>query len=181
MEILATAITGLHEIRLKVIGDARGRFKRHFCEKSFAEAGLETRFVQMNHAVTLGRGTIRGMHYQRPPVEEVKLVSCTYGRAFDVAVDLRPDSPTYRSWAGLELDESVAYYIPRGCAHGFQALTGEVHLVYLHSASYTPEAEAGVRHDDPAIAIAWPLAPANLSARDQAFPLLALDTGTQAR
>ena len=134
MEIIATAIKGLHEIRLEVIGDARGRFKRHFCEKAFAEAGLETRFVQMNHAVTLGRGTIRGMHYQRPPAEEVKLVSCTYGRVFDVAVDLRPESATYRSWAALELDESVAYYIPKGCAHGFQALTDEAHLVYLHSA-----------------------------------------------
>ncbi|MEA3015143.1 MAG: dTDP-4-dehydrorhamnose 3,5-epimerase [Sphingomonadales bacterium] len=181
MEIIATAIKGLHEIRLKVIGDARGRFKRHFCERAFAEAGLETRFVQMNHAVTLGRGTIRGMHYQLAPAEEVKLVSCTYGRVFDVAVDLRPGSPTYRCWAALELDESVAYYIPKGCAHGFQALSEEAHLVYLHSAFYAPGAEAGVRHDDPAIRIAWPLPPANLSARDQNFPLLALDPGNQAR
>ncbi len=169
MDILPTKIPGAYEIRLKVIGDERGRFKRHYCERAFAEAGLATGFVQMNHSITLGRGTVRGCHYQLPPASEDKLVSCTLGRVFDVAVDLRRDSPAYLRWLGLELDESVAYYIPKGCAHGFQTLTEEAHLVYLHSAFYDPERERGVRFDDPAIGISWPLPPASVSARDGAF------------
>jgi dTDP-4-dehydrorhamnose 3,5-epimerase len=172
MEFVPTAIAGLCEIRLAVRRDKRGRFKRHYCERSFAEAGLMTRVVQVNHSITLGRGSVRGLHYQRAPYAEDKLVSCTLGRAFDVAVDLRRGSATYLEWAALELNEGVAFHIPKGCAHGFQALTDEVHLVYLHSAYYTPEAEGGARYDDPAIGIDWPLAPANLSERDLSFPLL---------
>jgi dTDP-4-dehydrorhamnose 3,5-epimerase len=172
MEIVPTRIAGVHEIRLNVIGDERGRFKRHFCARMFAEAGLATGFVQMNHSISFGRGTIRGLHYQLPPSAEDKLVSCTLGRAFDVAVDLRRDSSTYLQWRGVELDESVAYYIPAGCAHGFQCLTPETHLVYLHSAPYDPERERGVRHDDPALGIAWPLPPYNLSQRDGSFALI---------
>lgn len=172
MEITPTAIEGVFQIRLQVFADERGRFKRHFCERSFGAANLETRFVQMNHSITLGRGSVRGLHYQVPPCEEVKLVSCTFGRAFDVAVDLRADSPTYLQWAALELDDTLAYYIPAGCAHGFQALTDEVHLVYLHSEFYNPSHERGVRHDDPALGIDWPLPPIHLSARDRVFPLI---------
>ncbi|MFN3943479.1 MAG: dTDP-4-dehydrorhamnose 3,5-epimerase [Allosphingosinicella sp.] len=172
MEIVATAIAGLAEIRLQVRSDSRGRFKRHFCARAFAEAGLMTGVAQVNHSITLGRGSVRGLHFQRAPHAEDKLVSCTYGRVFDVAVDLRAGSPTYLQWAALELDEGVAFHIPKGCAHGFQTLTDEAHLVYLHSEYYTPEAEGGVRHDDPAIGIRWPLPPSNLSERDRSFPLV---------
>ena len=108
-------------------------------------------------------------------------MSCTGGRVFDVAVDMRPASPTYRRWAGLELDGSAAFYIPKGCAHGFQILTDEARMLYLMSDFYTPDAEAGVRHDDPAIGIDWPLPPANLSDRDRGFPLLAQADGTTGR
>jgi dTDP-4-dehydrorhamnose 3,5-epimerase len=172
VEFVPTAIAGAYEVRLTVRGDARGRFKRHYCERSFAEAGLETQWVQVNHSITVGRGTLRGLHFQHPPAAEVKLVSCTLGRAFDVAVDLRKDSPTFLQWAHVEIDEATMFYIPRGCAHGFQALAEETHLLYLHSAFYTPEAEGGVRFDDPAVGVEWPLPPANLSPRDCAFPIL---------
>jgi dTDP-4-dehydrorhamnose 3,5-epimerase len=172
VEFVPTPIAGAYEVRLTVRGDARGRFKRHYCERSFAEAGLETRWVQVNHSITLGRGTVRGLHFQHPPAAEVKLVSCTLGRAFDVAVDLRKGSPTFLKWARVEIDEATMFYIPRGCAHGFQADADETHLLYLHSAFYAPDAEGGVRFDDPALGIEWPLSPANLSDRDRDFPLL---------
>ena len=170
MEFVPTPIAGLFEVRLDVHSDRRGRFKRHYCERAFADAGLMTRVAQVNHSVTLGRGSVRGLHFQRPPQAEDKLVSCTYGRVFDVAVDLRRGSPTYLRWAAVELDESVAFHIPKGCAHGFQTLSEEAHLVYLHSEFYAPESEGGIRYDDPALAIQWPLEAANLSDRDLSFP-----------
>lgn len=175
MDIRPTAIDGVMEIRLKVHGDSRGRFKRHFCARQFAEAGLPTGFVQMNHSITIGRGTARGLHFQRAPQAEDKLVSCTLGRVFDVAVDLREGSATFGRWVGLELDEAAAFLIPKGCAHGFQTLSEEAHLVYLHSAFYTPELEGGLPLDDPTIGIAWPLPFANRSTRDLSFPPLGHD------
>lgn len=172
MQFIETEIAGAFEVRLDVRGDARGRFRRTWCESAFAEAGIDARWVQMNHSITIGRGTARGLHFQHPPHAEDKLVSCTFGRAFDVCVDLRRGSPTFLRWAAVEIGEDASFLIPKGCAHGFQALEDEVHLVYLHSHAYRPEAEGGVRLDDPAIRVGWPLAPANLSARDQSFPLL---------
>lgn len=175
MEFVPTAIEGAFAVRLDVRGDPRGRFKRHFCRRAFAERGLAADIVQMNHSVTLGRGAVRGMHYQRPPDSEDKLVSCTLGQAFDVAVDLRRGSPTFLKWASVEIDEATAFYIPKGCAHGFQALTDEVHLVYLHSAYYAPESEGGVRFDDPALAISWPVPIGLTSDRDRGFAPLTPD------
>jgi dTDP-4-dehydrorhamnose 3,5-epimerase len=172
MEFLPTPIAGVFEVRHDLHSDARGRFKRHYCEREFAQAGLNTHWVQVNHSVTSGRGSIRGMHFQRPPAGEVKLVGCPVGQAFDVTVDLRRDSPTFLKWAAVEIDETRSVYIPEGCAHGFQALTDEVQLIYMHSAFYAPEAEAGVRFDDPALGIEWPLPVASLSDRDRAFPLI---------
>jgi dTDP-4-dehydrorhamnose 3,5-epimerase len=175
MEFVATQIAGAFEVRHDVHSDARGRFKRQYCEREFAEAGLNTRWVQVNQSVTLGRGSIRGMHFQRPPAAEAKLVSCPVGRAFDVAVDLRRGSDTFLKWVAVEVDESASFYIPEGCAHGFQALTDELHLIYLHSAFYAPEAEGGVRFDDPTIGVDWPLPAANLSDRDRSFALINRD------
>jgi dTDP-4-dehydrorhamnose 3,5-epimerase len=172
MEFIPTAIAGAVEIRHEVRSDARGRFKRQYCEREFTAAGLNTGWVQVNHSVTLGRGSIRGMHYQRQPWAEAKLVSCPVGRAFDVVVDLRKDSETFLKWAGVEIDETTSFYIPEGCAHGFQALTDEVHLTYLHSAFYAPEAEGGVRFDDPAIGIGWPLPIGSVSDRDRSFAVI---------
>jgi len=169
MEFVPTQILGAFAVRHDLRVDERGRFKRQYCEREFAEAGLNTRWVQVNHSVTLGMGSIRGMHFQRPPAAETKLVSCPVGRAFDVAVDLRRGSDTFLKWTAVEIDEATSFYIPEGCAHGFQALTVEAHLIYQHSAYYVPECEDGVRFDDPAIGIAWPLPPANLSDRDRSF------------
>ena len=172
MQFVATAIAGVFAVRHDVRSDRRGRFKRQYCEQEFAAAGLGTRWVQINHSVTLGRGSIRGLHFQRPPHAEAKLVSCPVGRAFDVAVDLRRGSETFLKWAAVEIDEAASLYIPEGCAHGFQTLTDEVHLIYQHSAAYAPDAEAGVRFDDPAIGIEWPLPATTVSDRDRAFPLV---------
>lgn len=172
MQFHPTPIAGVVRIDFRVIGDARGRFKRHFCATEFEGAGLPTRFVQMNQSITVGRGSARGMHFQRAPAAEDKLVSCTFGRVYDVAVDLRAGSPTFLQWTAAELDESSALLVPKGCAHGFQVLTEEAHLVYLHSEYYTPELEGGLRTDDPALAIDWPLPLANRSQRDLDFALL---------
>jgi dTDP-4-dehydrorhamnose 3,5-epimerase len=172
MEFLPTPIAGAFAVRHDVRSDQRGRFKRQYCEREFAAAGLDTHWVQVNHSVTLGAGSVRGMHFQRPPAAEAKLVSCPVGRAFDVLVDLRRGSPTFLGWTAVEIDETVSFHIPDGCAHGFQALSDEVHLIYQHSACYDPEAEAGVRFDDPAIGIAWPLPVGTVSDRDRSFPLI---------
>jgi dTDP-4-dehydrorhamnose 3,5-epimerase len=172
MEFIPTRIAGAYEVRLTVRSDARGRFHRAWCESAFAEAGLSADWVQMNHSVTLGKGSARGLHFQKPPHAEDKLVSCTLGRAFDVAVDLRKGSPTFLQWAAVEISEAASFLIPKGCAHGFQALEDEVHLLYLHSHAYTPDAEGGLRLDDPAIGIDWPLPLAARSQRDLSFPLL---------
>lgn len=175
MRFHPTAIAGVVKIELDVRGDARGRFKRHFCADAFARAGLPTEFVQMNHSITIGRGSARGLHYQRWPAAENKLVSCMRGRVFDVAVDLRAGSPTFLRWVGAELDEATMLLIPKGCGHGFQVLEEEAHLVYLHSDYYVPDLEGGVRLDDPAVAIDWPLPLANRSPRDLGFALLSPD------
>lgn len=172
MRFVPTKIAGAFEVRHDIRSDTRGQFRRQYCEREFAEAGLNTRWVQSNHSVTFGAGSVRGMHFQRPPHAETKLVSCTLGRAYDVAVDLRSGSPTYLQWAAVELDEGTSFYIPEGCAHGFQALTDEVHLIYQHSNYYVPEAEGGVRLDDPALALQWPLNIATVSDRDRSFPLI---------
>lgn len=175
MRFHPTAIAGVVRIDYDVRGDDRGRFKRHFCAREFEDEGLPTRFVQMNHSITVGRGSVRGMHYQRPPYAEDKLVSCTLGRVLDVALDLRAGSPTFLRWTAAELDEGSALFIPKGCAHGFQLLSDEAHLVYLHNEYYTPAMEDGVRSDDPAVAIDWPLPPVNRSDRDLGFAPLTED------
>lgn len=169
MRFHPTPVAGVVRIELDVRGDDRGRFKRHFCTDEFERAGLPGRFVQMNHSVTVGRGSARGMHYQRPPAAEDKLVSCTLGRVYDVALDLRAGSPTFLQWTAAELDEATALFIPKGCAHGFQVMSEQAHLVYLHSEFYTPEMDSGVRADDPAVAIDWPLPLVNRSERDLGF------------
>lgn len=169
MEFAPTPISGAFTVRHEIRYDERGRFKRQYCERKFAEAGLNTCWVQVNHSVTIGRGSIRGMHFQRSGAPETKLVSCPFGKAFDVAIDLRQGSPTFLEWAAVELDETTSFYIPDGCAHGFQALTDEMHLIYQHSAFYDPAAEGGVRFDDPAIAVRWPLPIGTISDRDLSF------------
>lgn len=175
MTVWPTPLEGLYDIRHQPVGDARGQFTRLFCEQELARIRSGLHFTQINLSQTLGCGTLRGMHYQTPPATEAKLIRCLRGRAFDVAVDLRANSPTFMRWHALELadDNDRAVFIPEGFAHGFQALTDEVHLLYMHTAPWTPACEAGVRHDDPRLAIRWPLPVTNLSTRDGSYPLIA--------
>jgi dTDP-4-dehydrorhamnose 3,5-epimerase len=174
MKIAATPLSGLHEIQHAVIGDARGRFTRLFCEQELSCIRPGLHFTQINLSETKGQGAVRGMHYQLPPAAEAKFIRCLRGRVFDVAVDVRAGSPTFLRWHAIELGEDNlrAVFIPEGFAHGFQALTDEVQLLYMHTAPYAPGSEAGVRHDDPRLAIVWPLPVTMLSERDRGYALI---------
>jgi len=169
------SVVGAFLIDLETHADERGFFARAFCTREFAEHGLQEAFVQTNLSRNPLRGTLRGLHYQRPPHAEVKLVRCTQGALFDVVVDLRPESPSFGQWAGVELsaDNGRALYLPEGCAHGFQTLVDNTDAFYLVSACYTPDAEGGLRWNDPHIAIDWPIQPPTLiSAKDSSLPTL---------
>lgn len=170
---MATPLPGLMRIERHRMTDGRGFFSRLFCSSELAAAGWKDRIAQINHSHTTHRGTVRGMHYQHPPHTEMKLVSCLQGEVWDVAVDLRKNSPTFLQWHAqhLSADNGCALLIPAGFAHGFQALTDNATLLYCHSAAYASEAEAGIHPVDPRLAIAWPLPVGSLSPRDagQAF------------
>jgi dTDP-4-dehydrorhamnose 3,5-epimerase len=165
---------GAHLIALEPRRDARGMFARAFCAQEFDDHGLQSHFVQGNLSTNVRRGTVRGMHYQRSPDAEVKVVRCVRGALFDVIVDLREDSPTYRRWYGAELSEEngLMMYVPQGFAHGLQALTDGATAFYLVSAPYAPAAEGGCRYNDPSIGIHWPLAAVEVSEKDAAWPML---------
>jgi dTDP-4-dehydrorhamnose 3,5-epimerase len=174
MRFVRTPLAGVWQVQAAPQADARGSFTRLYCVEAFDQIAPGLRFVQTNLSVTRRRGTLRGLHLQRAPAEEYKLVRCLRGRIFDVAADLRPGSPTHGRWFGLELKEEqpLALLIPPGVAHGFQALSDDVQLLYQHSAAHVPALDDGVRHDDPTLAIRWPLPVGLLSARDAALPWL---------
>jgi dTDP-4-dehydrorhamnose 3,5-epimerase len=152
--------------------DARGSFARLWCQKQFGENGLETDFVQLSLSRTMKRGTLRGLHFQREPHAEVKLVRCVCGAIFDVIVDLRPNSPTYGRHLSvvLEPDTNLALYIPKGFAHGFQALEDDSQVLYQMSEYYNAEASSGIRWNDPVLGIDWPIRNPFVSDRDQSYP-----------
>lgn len=160
-------------IRLEPARDNRGHFARTFCEGEFAERGLETRFPQHSTSFTKNAGALRGLHYQRSPDLEAKLVRCTRGAVYDVIVDLRGQSPTFGRWAAVELtaDSQTQLYIPRGFAHGFQTLKNDTELLYLISTPYVPGGAAGIRYDDSTLAVQWPLSVADISDRDRTLPV----------
>lgn len=172
MRFTPTRLQDAALIALEPRTDERGMFARTFCKHEFAAAGLETEFVQQNMSVSKRKGTLRGMHFQRPPFSEVKLVRCLRGAIHDVIIDIRPESPTFRQWQGFDLseDNQLTLYVPRGFAHGFVTLTDEATVTYLVSAPYSPQAEGGVRWNDPAFAIAWPIEPVTMSDKDRAWP-----------
>jgi dTDP-4-dehydrorhamnose 3,5-epimerase len=151
--------------------DSRGWFARTFCQDEFAAHGLASSFVQCNASFNAMRGTLRGMHFQRPPHEEIKLVRCTRGAVLDVLLDLRPESASFCRWHAIELtaDNGLAVYIPAGMAHGFQTLADDSEVFYQMAEFYHPESAAGVRWDDPAFGIDWPIRPPILSERDAAY------------
>lgn len=168
-------IPGLWLIEPKKLQDERGFFSRVFCSDTFLERGLCANYAQWSVSFNLHRGTLRGLHFQLRPHEEVKLVSCTRGAIFDVAADVRPGSPTHAKWVGVELsaDNRSLLYIPAGFAHGFQTLTDDAEVLYHISERYRPEAGRGVRWDDPDLAIVWPKTDQRIiSNRDQALPRL---------
>ena len=154
--------------------DERGFFARIFCQKEFTELGLETNVAQANMALSVKRGTLRGMHFQYPPATEAKLVRCMHGAVIDVIVDLRPESETYLQHVAVELssDTQRALYVPGRFAHGYQTLHDGTAILYQASAFYAPSAESGLRYDDPRLAIAWPLPVAAVSGKDCNFGLL---------
>lgn len=165
---------GLKLITRHRLGDSRGSFSRLFCAEELAPVGWTKPIAQINHTVTPKRGTVRGMHFQHPPYSEMKLVTCLRGEVYDVAVDLRQGSPTFLSWHGeiLSADNNNAMLIPEGFAHGFQALTDDVDLLYCHSESYAAKFEGGVHPVDPKLGIAWLMQIAMLSERDSSHALL---------
>src|SRR5437764_7827878 len=153
-----TALAGVHIIDAEPIADARGFFARLWSAGEFAARQLVTRFDHVSVSVNHAAGTLRGMHYQAPPFAETKLIRCVRGAIFDVAVDLRPQSPTFRKWVGVELaaDNRRAFYIPAGCAHGFQTLTADAEVLYMIDAPYSAEHGRRLPWNDPAVAIAPP-------------------------
>lgn len=154
--------------------DNRGRFLRAWCVQEFSDHGINFSPVQANMGYSPQKGTVRGMHYQETPALEAKLVRCTRGSMFDVALDLRPDSPTYGKWYSVELSAQNGrmLYVPEMCAHGYQTLEDDTEMHYMTSAFYTPAAARGIRFDDPAFGIEWPLPVASISEQDRNWPLL---------
>ena len=170
----STALAGLAVVRRRRIGDERGFLSRLYCREALAETGFIDPVAQINQTVTRNQGTVRGLHFQQPPHAEDKLVSCLRGEIFDVAVDLRAGSPTFLQWHAERLSDrnDLSLLIPKGFAHGFQTMTDDCELIYLHSAAYAPDAEGGLNPLDPGLAIDWPLAVSDMSPRDRGHPLV---------
>jgi dTDP-4-dehydrorhamnose 3,5-epimerase len=169
-----TPIDGVTIVDLEPILDERGFFARSFCAEEFKAAGLVPTTAQSNVSFNIHRGTVRGLHYQSAPAAEDKLIRCTAGAVFDVAVDLRESSTTYGKWFSIELtaENHRSLYIPAGCAHGVQALADGTELIYMMSTEYEASLARGVRWDDPSIGIAWPIAAPIVSSRDASLPFL---------
>ena len=172
MKFLPTKFAGAWTIALTELPDDRGFFARTFCADALRARGLECNFPQHSMSYSGHRGTLRGLHFQRTPHAEVKIVRCLQGSVWDVLVDLRPESPTLCQWQAFELSAVNRHqlYVPKGFAHGFQALTGDVEMSYLISENYVPAAAAGVRFDDPAFGITWPLPITAMSEKDRSWP-----------
>ncbi|MEM7510831.1 MAG: dTDP-4-dehydrorhamnose 3,5-epimerase [Bacteroidota bacterium] len=168
MKFTETNLKGAYIIELEPFQDHRGMFARTFCKKEFDAIAHHKEFVQFNHSRTANKGTLRGMHYQKPPFAEIKLIRCIRGAVYDVIIDVRKNSPTFLKYIGVELTEEnqKMIYVPEGFAHGFQTMTDDAELLYKHTAYYTPGSEGGLRYDEPNVNIAWPLDPIDLSKRD---------------
>lgn len=173
MRFIETKLPGAYLIELEAMADERGFFARSYCREEFAAHGLKTDVCQCNVSFNSKKGTLRGMHFQRSPRAEAKLVRCTRGALYDVVIDLRPDSPTCCQWAGVELtaDNHRSLYIPEGFAHGFQTLEDNTEVFYQMYESFSPEHADGVRWDDPAFNISWPLPSPVISEKDRSYPL----------
>lgn len=175
MVITPTELDGVFLITPEPRRDERGYFARTFCKDELGKAGIAFDIMQINRSLTRRRGTLRGLHVQRAPKAEGKIIECVRGAVFDVVVDIREDSPNFGKWLGVELNKENAkiLYVPEGFAHGFQTLTDEAEIQYLMSEFYSPEHATGVRWDDPFFGISWPIMPpAGMSDKDRAWPLV---------
>jgi len=174
MNIIETTLPGAYVIEQQKFGDERGYFSRVWCSNVFAEQGLKSEIAQINTSYNPYKGTLRGLHYQIAPNEEVKFIYCIRGAIFDVIVDMRPESPTYLDWFGIELkeDSGMMLYAPERFAHGYQATSDNSAIIYPTTEFYTPESERGVRWDDPSVGIKWPLEPCYMSEKDITWPLI---------
>ena len=172
MKFIPTPLAGAKVIEPEKRGDERGFFARVFCSREFNDAGLETTFVQANNSLSSIAGTLRGMHYQLGEAAEVKLVRCIRGALFDAILDLRPNSPTFGNWFGetLTAENRLMMYVPRGFAHAILTLEPDTEALYLVSTFYAPDAERGIRWNDPRFGIAWPRQPVEISAKDGGWP-----------
>lgn len=171
MQITPLTIPGAFEVVPVRHGDNRGHFSRLFCAEVFGNLGLVHEWAQVNTSFSRKTGSLRGMHFQKPPSAEVKLVTCLRGAVHDVILDLRAGSATFGQWQAvcLSADDGNLVYIPKGCAHGFQTLMDDCQMLYFHDTPYAPELEAGVNHADPAVGIEWPLPVSEISERDRAL------------
>jgi dTDP-4-dehydrorhamnose 3,5-epimerase len=174
MTFFETTLKDSYIINITPTGDSRGWFARTYCKHEFEAIGHEKEWVQLNHSFSSRKGTTRGMHYQRHPFAEIKMVRCIAGAVYDVIVDLRKDSATFLQWFGAELsaENKKMIYVPAGFAHGFQTLADHTELIYHHTEFYTASAEAGLMYNDQAINIEWPLAVTEISERDTGHPLI---------
>ena len=172
MKFSETKIPGVFEIWIEPKSDERGFFARSWCAQEFERHGLSPKLVQCSVSLSTHKGTLRGMHYQAAPYQEAKLVRCTTGAIFDVAIDLRPHSPTFKSWVAAVLTAKLRnmLYVPEGCAHGFLTLEDNTEVFYQMSEVFNPDSARGVRWDDPAFQIAWPAKVEQISERDRNCP-----------
>jgi dTDP-4-dehydrorhamnose 3,5-epimerase len=172
--VQTSKLAGLQVITRQPIADARGWFERTYCADTFAELGIAKTISQINRSFTLQKGSVRGMHFQTAPYMETKFVSCLRGEVFDVAVDLRANSPTFLQWHGevLSADNQRSLLIPEGFAHGFQTLSADCEMLYLHTQKFDPASSSGIHPLDPKLAISWPLAVTEMSDGDKHRPML---------
>jgi dTDP-4-dehydrorhamnose 3,5-epimerase len=172
MRFTETGLKGGYLVDIERRVDGRGFFSRGWCRREFESQGLNPNLAQANIGFSDRKGTLRGMHYQVPPYQEAKLVRCTMGAIYDVVIDLRPDSATYRQWYGVELtaDNRRMLYVPEGCAHGYETLVDDTEVFYQTSQFYAPECARGVRYDDPAFRVAWPSTVLVISDADRKWP-----------
>ncbi len=174
MKFIETPLQNAYTIDLNPFQDERGAFIRAFCKKEFEEIGHSKEFVQINHSINKQKGTIRGMHFQKPPFAEIKLIRCIRGSIFDVIIDVRKNSPTFLHSFGVELsaENLKMMYVPEGFAHGFQTLENECEVLYHHTEYYNPTSEDGLRFDDKILNIQWKLKPENISVKDLNYKMI---------
>ena len=174
MKAIETSLKDVFILEPQVFGDARGWFMESWSQRKMAEAGLAVEFLQDNQSFSAQKGTLRGLHYQLNPMCQAKLLRCTRGKIFDVAVDIRNGSPQYGEWVGVELsaENKRQLFIPRGFAHGFITLTDDVEVQYKADNYYAPNCDGNIRWDDPEIGVEWPIQPVILSDKDRTAPLL---------